>query len=329
MIETSLPTGPLFTFRETFQTVSLVNQSAGSLALSNIQVVNTTPLVAGNQVTLDANVVNDFQFSVNHDFKPTTITVEETGQGGDIAPRIYVDGIVNNPIGVTTITNLHGDILTPPPAAFYLGGVIITDSFAISAPEGSIGSGAGYLQLDVVDSDDGPTDPTELFRTADAGTDVDLIIQGEYREGTEGGLPPSGYAFHIDRISAGDDANVILDDPVIETTVTPFAYEVRVDETVRGVLPGHPQPDDRRRSFPAGDARLDTDGASDGHLRDDDDDELHRPVRLRLRLRHRHLDRPIRPGRHLGHLLQSGGHLDLWLLRPRVRRRVRFVQRHQ
>ena len=69
---------------------------------------------------------------------------------------------------------------------------------------------------------------------------------------------------------------------MIETTVTPFAYEVRVDETVRGVLPGHPQPDDRRRSFPAGDARLDTDGASDGHLRDDHDDELHRPVRLRL-----------------------------------------------
>ena len=35
-----------------------------------------------------------------------------------------------------------------------------------------------------------------------------------YREGAPGNVPPNGYTTHIDRISAGYDANVILDRPV-------------------------------------------------------------------------------------------------------------------
>ena len=54
----------------------------------------------GNQVTLDANNVAGFQFSVNHDFKPTTISIQNTGIGGEVNPNIYVVGIVNNPIGI-------------------------------------------------------------------------------------------------------------------------------------------------------------------------------------------------------------------------------------
>ncbi len=242
-IETTLATGPLFTFRQTYQNVSLVNQSAGSLALSDIQVVDTTPIVPGNQITLDANIVTFFQFNVNHDFKPTTINVQETSSGADIRPHIIVNGVINNPIGVTNISNLYGDIVGPAPSELSSGGLIVTDNFAFSAPDGSIGGGNGYLQLDIVDSTDGLTDSSGTGRTADAGGDIDLIIQGLYREGTEGSIPPKGYTTHIDRISAGDDVNVALLDPSIETTVTPFDYLVTVDETPAVFMPDIPNPE--------------------------------------------------------------------------------------
>src|SRR5262249_21262149 len=134
VVATVVPKGPLFTFRETFQTVSLINESVGPMVLNGIQVVNTTPLEPGNQVTLDANSVSGFQFSVNHDFKPTTINVEETSPGQDIDPHIFINGIVNNPIGITRITNDHGGISSTQPTNSPVGGLIITDSFAIAAP---------------------------------------------------------------------------------------------------------------------------------------------------------------------------------------------------
>ena len=94
----------------------------------------------------------------------------------------------------------------------------------------------------MVDSNDGLSDSGQNLRTADAGYDVDLIIQGLYREGTEGSVPPNGYTTHIDRISAGNDANVALEDPLIQTTVDSFSYEIRVDETSAVTFPDIPNP---------------------------------------------------------------------------------------
>ena len=138
--------------------------------------------------------MSGFQFSVNHDFKPTTITVNETGEptGNFNLIRIRVStwhGSVNNPIGVTNITDLHGDIFDEVPTGSMRrasSGQSITDSFAISAPKVASATTAAPLQLEVVDSDDGPTDPAEQFRTVDAGNDVYLEIQGLYREGPAG-----------------------------------------------------------------------------------------------------------------------------------------------
>jgi len=242
VVATSLSTGPLFTFRETFQSVSLINESVGTLTLNNIQVVNTTPLETGNQVTLDANTVSGFQFSVNHDFKPTTITVEETSQGHDSDPRIWIDGTVNNPIGITKITDVYGDIYSEQPAGTGSVGVVITDSFAITATEASIGYDGGSFELEVVDSNDGPSDPAEQFRTVDAGYDVYIDILGVYREGAPGNVPPNGYTTRIDRISAGYNADVMLEDPLIQTNVSPFTYEVRVDESGAVHSPDSPNP---------------------------------------------------------------------------------------
>ncbi len=243
VVATSLPTGPLFTFRETFQTVSIVDESS-NLVLNDINVVNTTPLEPGNQVTLNANSVSGFQFNVNHDFKPTTITVQDSGQNSDIDYRIFIDGTINNPIGITNITDLSGDIFAQQASETLAAGVIITDSFAIAATNGNIGYDQGSLQLDVVDSNDGPTNPADQFRTVDAAYDVFLQIQGLYREGAPGSVPPNGYTTHIDRIKGGDDVNVVLQGPVIQNTITSFNYYVQVGETSAVHSPDSPNPMD-------------------------------------------------------------------------------------
>ena len=108
-IATSLPTGPLFTFRETFQTVrSSTNPVQPGPRQHQCRQHDAAP--AGQPGHLDANNVSGFQFSVNHDFKPTTITVQDSGQNSDIDYRIFIDGTINNPIGITNITDLSGDI---------------------------------------------------------------------------------------------------------------------------------------------------------------------------------------------------------------------------
>jgi hypothetical protein len=201
-----------------------------------------TALDPGNQVTLDANDVKSFEFNINHDFKPTTITVHETSQGQDNDPYIDLAGIVNNPIGVTKLTDDWGDIFASPAAGSYAGGIICTDSFAISAPQGNVGYANTPLQLQVVDSTYGPTDPADIFRTIDAGFDAFVDIQGLYREGPVGQSPSYGYFTHIDRISAGHDVNVFLADPVIETALNPFQYDTRVGETGLVKSPDSPNP---------------------------------------------------------------------------------------
>ena len=236
-IATSLSKGPLVTFRETYDSVSLFNESGGDLEINNIQVFNNTPLEPGNQVTLDANTVSGFQFSVNHDFKPTTIDISEVGPGQDRSPSTIIEGTVNNPIGVTYISDYYGNIYS-----YNSSGVIITDYFYFNAAD-DIGLGSDFpLYVQVIDSNDGPTDPSLQDRSAYAGYDADMDIQGIYRVGPPGNVPANGYTTHIDRINAGHDVNLALGTPLVETTVTPFTYDVRVDETGAVHSPDSPNP---------------------------------------------------------------------------------------
>jgi hypothetical protein len=252
VVATSLPKGPLFTFRETYPTVSLVSQIVNQkldkgLILNDIDVIDATPLSAGNQVTLDARNVGGFQFSVNHDFKPTTIKVWNA-EGG-----IRVAGTVNNPIGITRVTTSHGDILSlRTPSTTFDGdiiGRIRTDSFAIQALDGSLGlvssppiavAVIGHplpLVLEVVDSNDGPRAAADRSRTADASGNVFLDIQGLNR-----GVPERRFVTHIDRITAGQDVILWLENGLVQTSVTPVPYQVRVYETPAVSSPDRPNP---------------------------------------------------------------------------------------
>jgi hypothetical protein len=184
---TALPNGPLFTFRETYVGVEILNQSGLDMVIGEIEVVNTFLSTPEDEVILEVNDVADFEFDVNHDFKPTLIEISNTLAGLDAAaPDITFAGEVNNPIGMTHVFNARGDILsslmgggefpTPP-------GLIRTDSFRIEAVLNDIGrNDSQRLRLEIVESNDGPTG-ADRYRTSDAGGRNYMELRGLLRRG--------------------------------------------------------------------------------------------------------------------------------------------------
>jgi hypothetical protein len=259
-IQTSLASGPLFTFRETFQTVSIVNYSRSRLVLGDIAVVDSTALVPGNQVTLDANNVGGFRFSVNHDFQPTTINVTDDDQVQDTSSDLLITGTINNPIGYTNLFDDNGTLYAPGvlitsagdgtvgAAGSYPTGLILTDSFDIYA-SGDVGVFYSYLPLDVVESADGPEAQGTGYRDIYSGGTIYLDLREIYRKGT---VPPSGFVTHIDRINAGSNIDLILEIPTPETTLTPVDYLVQVFETGTVSAPDSPNPMDVADHFRPG-----------------------------------------------------------------------------
>jgi hypothetical protein len=247
VIATSLASGPLFTFRETFPAVTILDESRYSLTLGDINVVNTATLEPGNQVTLDGNTVSGFQFSVNHDFKPTTIDVTAYDQDFSSTSDIRINGTINNPIGFTNLYNYNGSIYVPDsgPSLLYIPptGNIITDSFDILA-SGDVGLDEYGLQLEVVESADGPEAMGIGERSVSAGGSAYVEIHSLYRRNPPGDVPADGYSVAIDRIQAANDVVVVLDSPVIQTTLDPSRYLVQVGETPAVTSPDSPNPMD-------------------------------------------------------------------------------------
>jgi len=224
---------PLFTFRETYAEVSLVNESNHDMIVSDVIVVNRDEVTPEHEIFIRVSSDNAFEFDVNHDFKPTLVTVRNTDTRVNHTPDIKFGGVVDNPIGITVVENQQGDIFS------INGGLIRTDSFSLTAHLGSVGTGNGTrLNLEVVESDDGPADPAELFRTVDAGTNVFLSMTGLLRRALdvgEGG--EAGFVTDIDRISAGQDANLSLGHGIDQTTPATFDYQIEVNQAAVVILP--------------------------------------------------------------------------------------------
>ena len=68
----------MFTFRETYQKVDILNQSVKDLVINGIEVVNTLLSTAEQEVDIEVDHVDAFEFDVAHDFEPTHITIQNT-----------------------------------------------------------------------------------------------------------------------------------------------------------------------------------------------------------------------------------------------------------
>ena len=216
---------PLFTFRDTYRNVTLTDQSSHNMVVHRIEVINKTAVTPAHEVFVRVNNDAGFAFDVTHDFKPTILTVENTDNAVGDAPYIEFAGDVDNPIGISLISNALGNIYSSGI------GVVRTDTFAIVANAGSVGFDDSHrLRLEIVESNDGPTG-TDRYRRIDAGTDIYIDERGLQRRAlTAGETTDSGFITAIDHLKAGRDVDVVLQHGTDQTTPSSVDYQIEVDQ---------------------------------------------------------------------------------------------------
>ena len=158
---------------------------------------------------IEVDHVDDFEFDVAHDFKPTHITIQNTSTSPQTTPDIILAGLVNNPIGMTDVFDARGDIFSTPPIVtgpiLIPGGLVRTDSFRLEAVgrQHRPATISLRLRLQIVESDDGPTAAADRYRTADAGGDVFMEVRGLLRRALVGNEPTTGFVVDVERIRSG------------------------------------------------------------------------------------------------------------------------------
>ncbi|MEO6651293.1 MAG: hypothetical protein ABIP17_01380, partial [Ilumatobacteraceae bacterium] len=180
---------PTFEFRDTLDSVTILDASNKALRIGGINVVND--LAGGNplvQLRSAASGVS-IEFDLRRGAAPSYVDVEKRGTG-----NLGLTKVINNPIGLTRVIAYDGSIVVAAPAA-----LVVTNQLDIAAlaPTGSIGgvSMAGVadttrLHVDLVQflerfRVDGPSvdtlRPARIL--AEAGRDVRLSLRGVDRTG--------------------------------------------------------------------------------------------------------------------------------------------------
>jgi hypothetical protein len=233
--------GGTWEFRDTFQQVHIKNDSKLNLQVSDINVVNTT---VNPIVDLNNTGSRGLTFAIERTVKPTLVDIESTNAD---PPSITINGKIENPIGITRIVNLHGNILagssrtsadTDPTS------LIRTNILDLETPDGSVGQDPGdafgqtstnlhRINVDVVDSANVPMATT--FITARVSGSDDTIYLGQnqfftgelvqYTAGTTplGGLTNGDYYYVI---ASGDGISIKLasvDNPSAPIDISPTA----------------------------------------------------------------------------------------------------------
>ena len=120
---------PLFTFSQSLPGVTIIDQSALTLELNDINVVapsNSQPIVRLETEGTISPAPNDstptpytLQFNIAHNDAPGTVDIEKLPpQGlGDRPANIVLQGPINNPLGQTSIVDTFGSIISAPTTA--------------------------------------------------------------------------------------------------------------------------------------------------------------------------------------------------------------------
>ena len=137
---------PVFNIHNTYQTVTIINQSSLNLELQNIGTASTTA-PAYPQVQIEAKGATrtniPFFFSIANN-GPSVLDIENQNPG-QTPSNIIIAGLLNNPTGHTIITNVRGDILSTGPA-----GIIRANQLDLTA-SGNIGTSINRINADLVE----------------------------------------------------------------------------------------------------------------------------------------------------------------------------------
>ncbi len=145
------------------------------------------------------------EFDVRHVAGTSYVDIE---QRSATAFDLELDGVINNPVGLTRIINLHGSITASST------GLVKTNQLDVDAVEGSIGSSSARLKVDLITFvlrayNGGPSTGERVSRLlAQAGTDVFLSLRGVDRRQ----FVVAELTIFIDRVEAGRDLDLELRD---------------------------------------------------------------------------------------------------------------------
>ncbi|MBK7765952.1 MAG: right-handed parallel beta-helix repeat-containing protein [Sulfuritalea sp.] len=218
LLGTVIGTESTFTWRQTFDTVTLTNHSTKDMEINDIAPVNYT---VNPKVTLTADNIlggageaTPFHFDIRHTYGPTDIQIRNTHAAA--LPDLDFNGVVDNPLGPTLAFNDSGSI-----NSMHGGAVIRSNNVTLDAG-GNIGSNLQRLNLELVRS---PGRDTQLNSVS--GGDTWLGIRGLLRE-----TGVSDFTLNLGNLTAGGRLDLLLREARQQTQIaaTP-GYEVEVQIT--------------------------------------------------------------------------------------------------
>jgi trimeric autotransporter adhesin len=211
----TLTGAPSVVFQTGYESVTIENQSDRDLRIQNISVINSSPQLQSNIQVAVGNASGFTVPTVTTDPGQTAITISGEGQGD-----ITLGGVIDNPLGATTVNNQGGNILAGSVSARTR-----TTELGLFAPAGRIGAGGVPLR----------TESTLLTAAADQGVELfemggDLLIntvvssQGWVALTAQGSILDGNSTTPVD-ISA-PDIQLVAFNGSIGTTADPLEVDV-------------------------------------------------------------------------------------------------------
>ncbi|MCO6457026.1 MAG: hypothetical protein J5I93_17150, partial [Pirellulaceae bacterium] len=188
-----------------YKSVTIEHLGDRQLILHDMQLANPN---ARPTVELDSEEVT-LEFNVSSRVEPTDVVIRNDG-----AADVLIDGVIDNPIGRTTILNTGGGILGTP------AGLVRSHTLAVDAAA-ALGTAANRLAVQLVYAGGAPTD-----LEARAGQELYLDLQG-----VERGAGSPATAFGSQSIIAGGDVDLLLQSGLQQNTPLGKAGGIRVTVT--------------------------------------------------------------------------------------------------
>ena len=197
-----------FTIDRAFDEVLIQNSSNKPLQIGNINVISS----ATPDVVIDVPNSNHLAFDVFQDYGDTQIVIKNNSKSG--TPSITLSGVINNPVGESTIDSV-GDLIRAS-----TGNVKLVTNVAQLKANGSVGTIAGRLPVEIIVSDGRQED---LNVNAVGSIALDLIAR--IRQTT---TPVTIDASNI--VATNSSSNVLLHTSVQETQSPSVLPLLRVNE---------------------------------------------------------------------------------------------------
>jgi hypothetical protein len=200
------------TIVHTLDKVNILNQSAHNLIINDMSPADLDGLP---MPTIDINVDQvSYEFDIEHSFGPTVITISNTNSSG---PGLFLNGLIDNPLGYTSILNASGGI-------FSLGPQAIVRSNRTDLKAGtSIGQETPSDRPVTVEMVRSPGRLTDL--KVDAGVNAYLALRGLLRD-----PDMTDFTVTTGDMVVGNDLTIRLLDAYRQTDVPmTFDYKLIVD----------------------------------------------------------------------------------------------------